>query len=247
MEIDEKSKRLRESRLERMNELSRAAEFGRLNQGLFHDLMTPLSSIILHTERLEKIPREDIEIINNTLKKVAIASQKMAQYIENIKSLIKDEQIKKNCNLYNEIKDIIDILGYMVKSANIKIDMDIPNEYSLHGDQMKIRQIFLNLISNAIDSYDGITDRKNRNINIKAIKANKEMIISIEDNGCGIKIENLNRIFEPFFSTKDKNHGIGIGLTTVKKIIEDDFSGKIHISSEENTGTSIRLELSYNI
>src|SRR3989344_1642235 len=77
-QINEETKKLRENRFERMNELSRAAEFGKLAQGLFHDLMTPLSSIILHTEKLGQIKKEDLKIINNTLRKTADASHKMA-------------------------------------------------------------------------------------------------------------------------------------------------------------------------
>ncbi len=246
-QISVKSKKLKESRFQRMNELSRAAEFGRLNQGLFHDLMTPLSSIILHTEKLEKIPREDIEMINITLRKTADASQKMAQYIENIKTLIKDEQIKKECILYKEIKDIIGILGYRIRNEKVNINLNIPETYTLFEDQIKIRQVFLNIISNALDSYDGIDDNMNRRIDIKANLNNNKINVFIEDNGCGIKKENLDKIFEPFFSTKNNNRGIGIGLTTVKKIIEDDFSGKISVSSRENVGTSIRLELPYTI
>ncbi len=246
IEIGEEANKLRENRFQRMNELSKAAEFGKLAQGIFHDLMTPLTSIILHTERLDKTSIKDIETINNTLKKTAEASHKMAQYIENIKSSIRNEQMKKECFIEQEINDVLDILGYKIRQANISINKNVSDKYSLYADQIKIRQILLNIISNAIDSYND-TDKEDRTININVSKIDNNLIIKIKDNGCGIKKENIDKIFQPFFSTKDKEKGIGIGLTTVKKIVEEDLYGKIYVYSEENNGTSLNIEIPHTI
>ncbi len=244
--VNEEALKLRENRFERMNELSRAAEFGKLAQGIFHDLMTPLTSIILHTETLDKKSIKDIEMINNTLKKTAEASHKMSQYIDNIKISIKNSQIKKECFLNEEVDDVLEILGYKIRKSNISIEKIIDNGYSIYMDQIKIRQILLNLISNAIDSYNNI-NTKVKKIYISVEKIKDNLIIKIKDNGCGIKKENLDKIFEPFFSTKNKEIGIGIGLTTVKKIVEDDLFGNIKVFSEENKGTCIALEIPHTI
>jgi nitrogen-specific signal transduction histidine kinase len=85
----------------------------------------------------------------------------------------------------------------------------------------------------------------NKPINVSKIDNN--LIIKIKDNGCGIKKENIDKIFQPFFSTKDKEKGIGIGLTTVKKIVEEDLYGKIYVYSEENNGTSLNIEIPHTI
>ncbi len=239
--IDEKTKQLKKSEDSRMNELSKMAEFGRLSQGLFHDLITPLSSVILHTEKLKNIPKEELETTEKTLEKAITASRQMAGYIQNIRSAMQGEREKQECDLRNELDDTIDFLSYRIRTENIYIHTDTEN-ITWHGDAIKIRQVFSNLISNAIDSFEGIADGRKKEIEIKLYTTDSKINLEIKDNGSGISKENIDKIFNPFFTTKTPEKGTGIGLTTVKSIVENDLHGKIKVESEENIGTTFKIE-----
>lgn len=238
---DNKAKELEESRFARMNELRKAAEFGKLSQGLFHDLMTPLSSIVLHTEKLGQISQKEIGEAKSSVKKAVEASKIMSEYLENIKSTIKSEEIKKHCYIKREIREVLSLLGYKIRQTNTIVSLDM-NEGYWYGDPIKLKQIILNLVSNSLDSFEEI-EKEKREIIIKGRKSKGMVNISVSDNGSGINEENLNRIFEPFFSTKSKDKGIGIGLATVKSIVEKDMKGKINFNSRYGFGTTFTVEI----
>lgn len=234
--------RLRESEIARLHELTKAAEFGRLAQGLFHDLMTPLTSVILHTEKLK-----DSDATKKSLLKAVEAGTRMTQYVQDIRSALSREGAEAECNLTSELECILHLHAYKIKTSGVAVHTDdADTTLAWHGNPIKIRQVFSNLISNALDSFDtpgSDTDfEKKIHIMLKKDASEIEGIrIEIKDNGSGISPQNMQKIFEPFFTTKSTNKGTGIGLTTVKMIVEKDMKGKIEIESEEGKGTLVRI------
>lgn len=223
IKMDEKTNKLKENRIARMNELAKAAEFGRLSQGLFHDLMTPLTSMVLHAEKNHDI-------------KIKQASDRMNSYINDIRSTLSKEEAERECNLKDELENILRLMTYKIRSQNVEISIKETDSCTWHGNPIKIRQVFSNLISNAIDSFDEI-ETKNKEIKIELIQNQNENVIKIKDNGCGIEEGKISRIFDAFFTTKAPGKGTGIGLTTVKSIVEKDLKGKIEVESDGKSGT----------
>ncbi len=267
LRLDESTKALHESELTRINELSKAAEFGRLAQGLFHDLMTPLTSIILHTENLK-----NNLVTHRNLEKAVEAGNKMSRYIHDIRTTLSREGSERECDLFEELSNTLHILAHKAKSGDIEIVVTkgdareiVKQENSWqgakqetlrgdacmwYGNPIKIRQVFSNLLSNAIDSFDMEKENTPRKINIslekKSTNTALNTVIEIEDNGCGISPQNMERVFEPFFTTKPFDKGTGIGLTTVKSIVEKDLKGEIEIESQEAKGTLVRVTFPLN-
>jgi C4-dicarboxylate-specific signal transduction histidine kinase len=99
-----------------------------------------------------------------------------------------------------------------------------------------LNQVITNLISNAIDAYEPETPNK-REISVCVKKKRNAAEIIVQDFGSGIKKEFLSLIFQPFFTTKNFEKGIGIGLSICKDIIEKDFKGKITVTSQLHAGT----------
>jgi len=106
--------------------------------------------------------------------------------------------------------------------------------YCNHGE---IQQVMLNLISNSIDAVCG---NKFKKITVTTNKDNDHIILKIKDNGSGIKDEDINHIFDEFFTTKKKGHGIG--LSTTKRIIEK-HNGEIKVTSQPDIGTEFIIYL----
>ena len=238
LELTENTQALRESELARMTELSKAAEFGRLAQGLFHDLITPLTSIILHTEQL----RED-DVTHTNLEKAVEAGNRMSRYIHDIRATLSREESERECVITEELDMVLHLLGHKAIQSGVKIEVDCKNVPSWHGNPLKLRQIFSNLISNSIDSFEKRNTDMARivHISLRTVHDAEKIVLEIRDNGSGISPQNLKRVFEPFFTTKPVDQGTGIGLTTVKSIVEKDLKGRIEIESEEGKGTLVRV------
>jgi signal transduction histidine kinase len=233
--LEESTRELQETRLKRLEDLEKAAEFGRLAQGLFHDLMTPFTSILLHTEKLK-----EIRGAHQSVEKTIEASHRMAAYIKDIRATLAQEESERLCSLPEELQSVLHMLAYAARNKNVEIVTQI-EKCEWFGSQTKIRQLFSNLISNALDSFDVIKDDREKRIEIELYTKNGSIIFSVKDTGCGISDSNRTKIFEPFFTTKPSEQGTGIGLATVKTIVEKNLHGKITLESTEDEGSTFTI------
>ncbi|MCU0680299.1 MAG: HAMP domain-containing histidine kinase [Planctomycetes bacterium] len=245
--------------LEKLNQLYRLAEFGRLSGGLFHDLMNPLSAVCLNLEAIkQKKQKFSFVFLDNAI----LAAKKVESLISSLKQQLRCDLSEKYFSLNEELKQIINILSYRLRKEEIILEVKDENarELQLYGPQTKFSQVLINLLTNAIDAYkdelnfptNNSTTSLKPKINNRSKKVKKIIIsvnsfpqfclINISDNACGISPQNINAIFEPFFTTK-KEQGLGIGLFTTKNIIEQDFKGNIKVTSVVNKGTVFTLIL----
>jgi signal transduction histidine kinase len=137
---------------------------------------------------------------------------------------------------------MLEIVNHNLKYNNINIDLNIEEKTDLivNGYKNEVMQSILNIINNARDALLN-NHYKNRNIEISIFNENSDLIIKIKDNAQGIK--NIDRIFEPYYTTKKKGHGIGLYMTKV--IIEDKMKGKILVENIEG-GAMFTIRLVQN-
>lgn len=239
IKVIERTKELKESQLTRMNELAGVAEFGRLSQGLFHDLLSPLTAMVLHMEKIKGIPPEEMHRSHASMDKIVLVSKRMNETIHKLRSSLRTTMPKRVCMIQDEINNCIDLLRFKITENNIDLNIVSNQNCQWYGDPMKLQQIFLNVISNAIDACALIRNR-DRKIMIRVIRYDRKCKITIEDNGIGISKDELGKIFDPFFTTKTPEKGTGIGLTTVQKIIKE-IRGTILVTSVENSGSAFTI------
>ncbi len=245
-ERDELEKRISERTLELISfrkkqreELERVARFGELSQGLFHDLINPLSAASLSIEQLVN-KKSTVNETATILRKAVEASRRMSTYLNSIKNII---NTNKNQEIFAETKTclsiVLDLLAYKIRTANVKIEIVHERSYKLNINPIRLQQLFLNIISNAIESFEDYTDDIIKKISIK-ITSNKEKIfITILDTGKGIPENNLVTIFKKSFTTK--KDGLGIGLITVRSIVEDELKGIISITNAPTSGALCQI------
>ncbi|MBK9334664.1 MAG: ATP-binding protein [Ignavibacteria bacterium] len=128
-----------------------------------------------------------------------------------------------------------------VKNNNIKVIRNFPNELPvLYFDKLKLESAFMNFISNSIDA---MIDGGTLTVNISEDRAYNEIVINIIDTGIGIPPENIDKILEPFFTTKDDGVGLGMGLAhqTIRL-----HKGTFSIQSDLGEGTQIEIKLPVN-
>jgi len=218
-----------------------------------HNLKTPLSIIKWISEFLldKKIQKSDVEkeeYINN----IYITNKGMIRLVDNLLNIFHIETgngftIKKiNVNIIELIDKSVEDNIQFAKSKNINLvkSESINGEFIINIDEGKIKQVFNNLIDNAINySPDGST------VNIDLIKKEKEIDFVVSDSGIGILKEQQGRVYEKFFrgdnAIEKETSGTGLGLYISKKIIEG-HSGSIRFESESGVGTKFYVSLPIN-
>lgn len=245
IKVEERTKDLKQAQLEKMTQLYRFAEIGRLSSGLFHDLVTPLSLISLHLERLKhKKAQGSIEDVQTQLKKAVKATKYLETFVVAVRKQLQNQGSDKLFSLNKEIRLVMQMLRHKANSLRLKISFKSSKEITMYGDQVKFSQLMINLVLNAIDAYEGV-DSKNskREIQINLTNNNNSVILTIRDEGIGIHEENLKKIFQPFFTTKAVEKGTGIGLSISQEIVEKNFGGTIYVRSDKNIGTIFTITL----
>ncbi len=207
-----------------------------------HEVKNPLTPIKLSAERIEKkylnkeFENDDIKILTNTISRQV---DDIGKLIDEFSSFARmpEPEIKLD-NLSKCLNESYLLFSNSHKNIKFNINKEKQDIY-FQFDKFQLSQCFNNLIKNAVEAVEKIP---NPSIFINLITKNNIILIEIVDNGIGISQEKINKIFEPYFTTKNK--GTGLGLSIVKKIVED-HNGKIRIEkNKEMAGTtsSIKFE-----
>jgi signal transduction histidine kinase len=224
---------------EKLKEIEKLAQFGQLSSGLIHDLISPITSLNLQIEMLDE------KIITNSdfIDSIKSAIKNINRYAELIKSYVGGKNENKIIILDEEIQKAIELISYKAIKKSIEIQFIREKDIFISTDPVLIYQIVISLVSNAIESFREIdTDRI---IIIKLENFNKDIVLTIRDFGEGISDTNI--IFEPFYTTKRHMGGTGIGLSSVRHIVEREFNGKIIVKSKINKGSEFKIFFKKNI
>jgi two-component system C4-dicarboxylate transport sensor histidine kinase DctB len=220
-------------------ELRRLAEFGRVSAALIHEISTPLTAASLTLEQLRQ------EQSDRLVKRAQRDLKQLESYIRAARQQLKGESRPSSFSLTVAIHQVVMILEARARALDVKLLVNTIGSIRIYGDQVKFHQVMANLINNAIDSFAPESGRP-KIVWVRVTRQKDILTITVSDNGQGISRRNLGRIFEPFFSTKPTaDKGLGIGLDTVKRYVEQDFQGTVKVKSRPSFGSSfiIRLNL----
>ena len=214
----------------------RMASLGIFSSGVAHEINNPLGIILGYAGYLEsKIDRGDENY--KYIHEIKYESKRCREIVQNLLSYARPpETTLKETDIKNLLENIIDFAAnhsdlYHVTIAR-EIDPDLPPAM-VDGDQM--RQVAINLILNA-----GAAMQPGGQLRVEAHRDGEDLLILFHDNGCGIPAEDLDKIFEPFYTTRNK--GTGLGLAISKRIIEQ-HHGTITVASTLHKGTSFTIRL----
>jgi signal transduction histidine kinase len=234
--VHERTLKLEQAQAERVMELQRFAEFGRLTGGLLHDLVNPLTSASLSLELIGKKQRSHlVEQAQDNL-------QHLERYVQAARKQLQKESQIRAFTVETELGQAVSIL---VRRANLaKVTIELPStKIDLVGDPVKFNQLITNLIANAIDAYvEAARPSPKRLIQVDTVPIKGGVRLTVTDWGGGIPAAILPKIFTPFYSTKH-GRGTGIGLAMVKEIAEEDFGGAIIATSTPRGRTRFVVDL----
>ncbi|MBS1551797.1 MAG: PAS domain S-box protein [Bacteroidetes bacterium] len=226
--------------VETQNELiynEKFAALGRFSSGVAHEIRNPLANISSLAQLISKtsLDEKNKRRLNYIISNVEIANK----IIKNLLSFATPGDLDfREVNLGEMLGNVLENVEARCNINGIKIVKDIPGDLSLlHLDKLKLENAFMNFISNSIES---MSKGGTLTVRVQEDKVCKDMIIDIIDTGVGISEENIDKILEPFFTTKDDGVGLGMGLSYQTIILH---KGKFKIESKVGKGTTIHIKL----
>lgn len=225
---------------------SRLAQMGEMISMIAHQWRQPLSAISATTNNLilkmiidDKV---DKEYFDKELKLITDYSQYLSSTIDDFRNFFKSDKEKIVFKLNDIIDRSLSIIKTSLDARSIIIEKNINEDFNLYTYPSELQQVILNLLKNA---EDALIERKidNRTIVISTYKNNhNKVIIDISDNGGGIENSIIDKIFDPYFSTKNKKDGTGLGLYMSKIIINEHCEGSLKVKNDEK-GAVFSIEL----
>ncbi|WP_152059168.1 sensor histidine kinase [Aliarcobacter butzleri] len=210
---------------------SKFVKSGEMIANITHQFRQPLNNISYILINLKK--RFESEKLDKIFfdKKVNQANEQvsfLSKTIDDFKEFYLQEKEKDDFLVKDSIQNALTILNPDLQKDNINLNLKFETfeDIKIFGVKNELSQVILSLVSNSIDA---LKNRHNPKISINVVSSSAEVIIEILDNAGGIKVKNLKKIFEPYFSTKEE--GTGIGLYLSKIIIEESFGGKLQVQN----------------
>jgi len=211
---------------------------GKISCEIIHNILNPINGLILYLEM-----NKENENMQQIISPISAANEKIRDFIHDVAGSFEHQKQQEIVNLENHLMDILEIMKPKSLGRNVSLNFIRKYEANLIiANQLKIYQVFINLISNSLDAFEKVSDERKKYINIVIDHdVDYNLIIKVYDNGCGIEKENLSKIFDNSFSTKD--NGMGIGLYNTRKIIENHFSGNLKVKSKINEYTVFTITI----
>lgn len=236
--VIERTHELEELQLARLLEMQPFAEFGRIGASLVHDIANPLTAANLHLEELNRQQHSDL------VHQVQRNLYHLERYLAAARKQLKRESDLRVFSVGSELRQVAHLLTHRARKVGVRIVVDKIPGIKLYGDVVKFNQLIANLLANAVEACDALSDSTQAVVDVRAVTKGKKVIITITDRGVGIAPENIEKLFEPFYSTKSTvRSGLGLGLSLAKQYVEYDFRGKISVTSDPQRGTIFTLEL----
>ena len=219
------------------------AALGRLAAGVAHEIGNPLTSISTFAQMLREMAQDEfsqksLDVINTHIQRITDIVRRMATFARADSLNIKETQVN---DVLQSTLDLMRLDKRMKSSITMKLTLD-PSLPKVFVDEGQIAQVFINIILNALDAMpDGgtLTIATRR---AAQADAPEHIEITFADTGTGIAREDLEKIFDPFYTTKEAGKGTGLGLSLSYEIVRR-FNGEILVRSEVGSGTVFTINL----
>jgi PAS domain S-box-containing protein len=225
---------------QQMWQASKLATVGELAASVAHELNNPLATVSLRVESLmrqlahDEEKRRSLEIISNEVERMSGLVTNLLQFTR------RNYRQVSTIDVADEVLKSIDLISYYLRNRRIEVVTQFGGSLpAIHADRQQLRQVFLNLMTNASDAMpEGgrLTVRADLDVALGSV------LVEFADSGEGIAESNLKKIWQPFYTTKPEGKGTGLGLPICSRIIEE-HGGAISLQSKLGKGTTVRVAL----
>ena len=223
-----------------MFQQSRLAQMGEMMSMIAHQWRQPLTAIsatsgsLILKAKLDNLDNESVEKLGE---KISEYAQHLSSTIDDFRDFFKPNKQSVKTTYKELIGSVLGIVETSIKNADIKLEQKLENEIELYTYDNELKQVILNLIKNAEDVL------KERGVQNPAITIESNgSILKVKDNAGGISKDIIDKVFDPYFSTKKEKNGTGLGLYMSKTIIEEHCGGKLSVYNDDK-GAVFKIEL----
>lgn len=225
---------------------AKLAAIGQMSAALAHEYNQPLAAIRTYSDNANKfLSKGNNGQVEENLSRISSLVERMATLSKTLKSFARRPRSEIGMvDLAETLRDAFLLVDHQAKAAQVKIiKPDLPAGITVKGGPVRLSQVFVNLLSNAVDACAG---QKNACIEVRIEEfpnaREDEVLISVGDNGSGINPDVVSSIFDPFYTTKDVGEGLGLGLSIAYNIVHD-FGGRLEATNHEDGGAVLSVTL----
>jgi len=230
---------------------SKMTTIGQLAAGMAHEINQPLNVIQVCSDLLDKIvqrglsfSKEDIETLAEDIRRNVHRASRVIQHVRAFAR--QSEVVRQKVNINAPIQDVFKVLGHQLVVHEVDLVLDLCDELPwILADHNRLEQVFINLVTNAMDAMDEKEDHPEwrgdrKQLTIRSFVEDEQVVVTVTDTGMGMTEDVQAKLFDPFFTTKKVGKGTGLGVSISYNIIKD-YEGAIEIASEPGRGTTFEL------
>ncbi|MDX3960004.1 HAMP domain-containing sensor histidine kinase, partial [Aliarcobacter skirrowii] len=213
-----------------MFQQARFASLGEMLNNIAHQWRQPLGSITMIIQSFQtkmRVNKLSPEFVEQKVKDALLLAQNMSNTLDDFKNFFSPNRSKNSFFIKDCVEHSIELSKYFLNKENIKIDLIVKKDKQITTFYNELSHTLLNIISNSKDALVSSVNKNDRIIKIIVNSKKNFVFINIIDNGGGVPDDILPKIFEPYYTTKYKSAGTGIGLYMSKQIIEKHLNGEI--------------------
>jgi signal transduction histidine kinase len=226
---------------ERLVSTDRLASLGEMAAGLAHEVNNPLTAVMGFAYLLQQNPNTPPEI-KNDVDAIYREGKRAAEVIKSFLIFARGQKPQKQAVYINDILEgVLRLRHSQMNKENIEVATNLAEDIpAVQGDVSQLQQAFLNVVLNA--EYFMYKSHRGGHLSLSSVLADGKVVVLIGDDGPGIPPEKLNRVFDPFYTTKDVGEGTGLGLSICHGIIRE-HGGEINVESSLGKGATFIIEL----
>ncbi len=212
------------------------AAVGTLAAGVAHEVNNPLAGVLASIENMVDNP-DDQEMRDRYLRLIADGLKRIERTVANLLNFARPREIlREPTSINHNLRHVVELVGYQLRAHGVEVEMDFDSSPAVvEADHFQMEQLFLNLVLNALDAM-----REGGTLYLRTRVRGGKVMAEVRDTGHGIPAEIRDRVFDPFFTTREVGEGTGLGLAVSGSIVAA-HGGKIEIETTVGRGTTFRV------
>jgi signal transduction histidine kinase len=239
--------KIAESEKEELNlqlvQAGKLASLGTLVAGICHEINNPLTIIKLSKDQIAKKNLDEVKMDRN-LSRMERQIDRIDKIVNNLRRFSRDQKDAdvEMIDFNKTLEETLQLFTSRIDVAEVRLDVSLEPNLIFVGNSVNIESVFQNFFTNTLDAFEERNHIQKREISVIGLLDDGEVVIVYQDTAGGIPPEHVDKIMDPFFTTKPVGKGTGLGMSISKSIIED-HGGTIDLNSEWEKGTTITIRL----